>query len=87
LAHTPTILNTFALSHFCENARWALDYKGVSYTEVSWAPMLHMLRTWRLKKTYTPVLSIDGRVIQESAAICAYLEERFSGAHVGPRSA
>jgi len=77
LAHPPTILNTFALSHFCENARWALDHKGVSYTEVSWAPMLHMLRTWRLKKTYTPVLRIDGRVIQESAEICAYLEERF----------
>ncbi len=77
MADTPTILNTFALSHFCENARWALDYKGVSYTEVSWAPMLHMLRTWRLKKTYTPVLSIDSRVIQESAEICAYLEQRF----------
>lgn len=77
LADSPTILNTFALSHFCENARWALDYKGVSYTEESWAPMLHMLRTWRLKKTYTPVLSIDGRVLQESAGICAYLEERF----------
>ena len=77
MADTPAILNTFALSHFCENARWALDYKGVSYAEVSWAPMLHMLRTWRLKKTYTPVLSIDGRVIQESAEICAYLEERF----------
>ncbi|MGB5267000.1 MAG: glutathione S-transferase family protein [Polyangiales bacterium] len=77
MAEASTTLNTFALSHFCENARWALDYKGVSYTETSWAPMLHMLRTWRLPKTYTPVLNIDGRVIQESAAICAYLEERF----------
>ncbi|MGB9340355.1 MAG: glutathione S-transferase family protein [Polyangiales bacterium] len=77
MATAPTILNTFALSHFCENARWALDYKGVSYTEESWAPMLHMLRTWRLNKTYTPVLKIDGRVLQESADICAYLEEHF----------
>jgi glutathione S-transferase len=77
LTDTPTILNTFALSHFCENARWTLDYKGVSYAEVSWAPMLHMLRTRRLNKTYTPVLRIDGRVIQESAEICAYLEECF----------
>jgi len=39
--------------------------------------MLHMLRTGRLHKTYTPVLNIDGRVIQESAESCAYLEERF----------
>lgn len=71
------VLNTFAVSHFCENARWTLDYKGVPYSEESWAPLLHMLRTWRLKRTYTPVLRIDGKVLQESAAICEYLEERF----------
>ncbi len=77
MSNSPAILNTFALSHFCENARWALDYKSVWYREQSWAPMLHMLRTWRLNKTYTPVLHIDGRAIQESADICAYLEEHF----------
>lgn len=77
MTDTPIILHTFALSHFCENARWALDYKGVPYTEHSWAPMLHMFRTWRLKRTYTPVLRIDGKVIQESAEICQYVEQRF----------
>jgi len=71
------ILNTFALSHFCENARWALDYKRVPYVERSWAPVLHMVRTWRLKRTYTPVLRVEGKTIQESAAICEYLEQRF----------
>jgi glutathione S-transferase len=77
MTEAPIILNTFAFSHFCENARWALDHKGISYREQSWAPMLHMFRTWRLKRTYTPVLRIDGEVIQESAAICEYLEQRF----------
>ena len=77
MTDTPIILHTFALSHFCENARWALDYKGVPYTEHSWAPMLHMFRTWGLKRTYTPVLCIDGTVIQESAEICQYVEQRF----------
>ncbi|MGB8331430.1 MAG: glutathione S-transferase family protein [Polyangiales bacterium] len=77
MTEAPIILNTFALSHFCENARWALDYKRVPYIEQSWAPMLHMVRTWRLKRTYTPVLRVDGKLIQESAAICEYLEQRF----------
>jgi Glutathione S-transferase, N-terminal domain len=77
MTEAPIILDTFALSHFCENARWALDHKGIAYREQSWAPMLHMFRTWRLKRTYTPVLRIDGEIIQESAAICAYLEQRF----------
>lgn len=71
------VLHTFALSHYCENARWALDFKGVPYVEKSWAPMLHMARTWRLPRTYTPLLRIDGRVLQESEAICDYLEARF----------
>jgi hypothetical protein len=53
-------LNTFALSHFCENARWALDYKRFSYAEESWAPMLHMLRTWRLKKTTRRFSALTG---------------------------
>ncbi|MGB5694223.1 MAG: glutathione S-transferase family protein [Polyangiales bacterium] len=78
------ILHTFALSHFCENARWALDYKRIPYTEESWAPMLHIFRTWRLKRTYTPVLRIDGKVIQESAEICKYVEERFPAPRLIP---
>ena len=60
-----------------EKARWTLDYKGVHYKEVSWAPLLHMLRTWHLKRTYTPILRTDGEVLQESATICGYIEERF----------
>jgi Glutathione S-transferase, N-terminal domain len=28
-------LVTFALSHFCEKARWALDWHGIAYDEIS----------------------------------------------------
>ncbi len=73
----PLVLNTFALSHYCETARWALDYKRVPYVERSWAPFLHIFRTWRLKRTYTPILRVDGTTMQESTDICAFLESRF----------
>ncbi|HET6418143.1 MAG TPA: glutathione S-transferase family protein [Polyangiales bacterium] len=79
------ILNTFAVSHFCESARWTLDYKGVDYSEESWAPLLHVTRTWRMKRTYTPILRIDGEVLQESAAICEYIEERFPEPNLIPK--
>ena len=29
-------LITFAAFHFCEKARWALDWHGISYEEVGW---------------------------------------------------
>lgn len=77
MSESPAVLNTIAVSHFCENARWTLDYKRVPYAEVAWAPLFHIARTWRMKRTYTPILRIDGKVIQESASICEYLEERF----------
>ena len=74
----PIILNTFALSHYCEIVRWALDYKGAPYEEQSWAPFLHVFRTWRFEQTTTPILRVDGRTLQESTDICAFLEERFT---------
>jgi len=53
LNESTAVLNTFAVSHFCESARWTLDYKGIEYAEESWAPLLHVTRTWRMKRTYT----------------------------------
>ena len=35
-------LYIFAISHFCEKARWALDYLGIEYQLVHLAPGLHM---------------------------------------------
>jgi hypothetical protein len=34
-------LIVFGISHFCEKARWALDWHGITYSEISWGPGLH----------------------------------------------
>ena len=31
-------LVTFGISHYCEKARWALDWHGIAYEEINWAP-------------------------------------------------
>ena len=36
---TPRLI-TFAASHFCEKARWALDWHGIAYDEIGWPPGL-----------------------------------------------
>lgn len=71
-----TELYQFAFSHFCEKARWALDYKGISYRPLNLVPGLHMKLVRKIApKTCLPVL-VDGQtVIQDSAAIITYLDK------------
>ena len=37
-------LYQFPLSHFCEKARWALDYKSIAYRPVNLLPGFHTMR-------------------------------------------
>ncbi len=71
-------LYQFEFSHFCEKARWALDYKGLAYEVRNLIPGIHRRITSKLAaKTCVPVL-IDGTaVVQESGAIISYLDERY----------
>ena len=39
----PAILLTFPSSHYCEKARWALDYAGANYVEEPHFPAFHMI--------------------------------------------
>ncbi len=68
------------VSHFSEKARWALAYKGVEHRRRSAPPGLHMLvalwLTRGAQKTF-PLLELDGRVIGDSTAIVAALEQRY----------
>ena len=50
-------LITFAASHFCEKARWALDWHGISYEEVGWPPGLHQVLAKRHGLT-TPQIAV-----------------------------
>ncbi len=74
-------LYQFSFSHFCEKARWALDYKGRHYTTKNLLPGLHVrvCEKLALKKTCVTVLvEDDGSVIQESAAIIDHLDAKHA---------
>jgi glutathione S-transferase len=72
-------LNSFAISHFSEKVRWALDYNGLDYAERLLTPGAHMHVTRRLGKgTSVPVLEHDGTAIQGSSSILDYLEGPLS---------
>ena len=71
-------LYQFAFSHFCEKARWALDYKGIRYSQRNLLPGEHKEVARRLApKSCLPILVDDGTVIQESAAIVSYLDQKY----------
>jgi len=43
-------LYTFNISHFSENARWALDYEGISFDERVLLPGPHQMVTRRFAR-------------------------------------
>jgi glutathione S-transferase len=75
-------LITFAASHFCEKARWALDWHGLDYEEIGWPPGLHVVLTkvHGAKSSTLPILFDGGALIQGSAGIIDWAE-----AKAGPR--
>ncbi|MDX1756416.1 MAG: glutathione S-transferase family protein [Marinobacter sp.] len=71
-------LYQFAISHYCEKARWALDYKGIQYQPVNLLPGQHIKVVKQLAdQSSVPVLVHDDRVVQGSAAIIDYLDKAF----------
>jgi glutathione S-transferase len=71
-------LVTFALSHFCEKARWALDWHGITYDEISWPPGVHVILAKRCgaKGTTLPILLTGSEVIQGSTAIIDWADTK-----------
>lgn len=72
-------LYQFAISHYCEKVRWALDYKGLSYEAISLLPGQHVKTIRKLtgKDSSVPVLDHDGHRVQGSKEIIDYLDETF----------
>lgn len=83
-------LYQFAISHYSEKVRWALDYKGIAYEPVWLLPGMHV-RTIRgltgQKDTQVPVLVHDSTVVQGSSAILDYLDETFPDQPLTPDDA
>jgi len=85
-------LYTFAISHFSEKARWALDLNGVTYTERRLLPGLHIpVVRRRAPKATVPLLEHEdsgSRVfVQGSSAVLDYLETRLGATRLAPPAA
>jgi len=75
---TQARLITFGFSHFCEKARWALDWHGIAYQEIGWPPGVHRILAKRCgaKGTTLPILLDGGMVIEGSGAIIDWAEAK-----------
>ena len=78
-------LYVFAISHFCEKARWALDYLGIDYALKFTPPGVHQLLAKKLgvPRTSLPIIVADGKAIQGSAAIIDWAESVASSGTTG----
>lgn len=71
-------LYTFAISHFAEKARWAMDYKEVAYVERKLLPGSHLAVTKRIAPGSSVPILLDGeKIVQGSSAIIDYADERW----------
>ena len=78
-------LYQFPISHYCEKARWALEYKNLEYKKENLLPGLHIKKAKQLaNKTSLPILVHNGNVIHESKNIITYLDQTFSDNKLTP---
>lgn len=73
-------LVTIPISHFCEKARWALDYAEVRYHESAHLPLFHLVAVRRAGgKRTVPVLKTPHGTLRQSTDIV-----RFADRHLPP---
>ncbi len=72
------ILYQFPLSHFCEKARWMLDYKELDYVAQNLTPGVHRAFA-RLKtgQNRLPILKDQMTFIADSTQIALYLDAHY----------
>ena len=71
------VLYVFAISHYCEKARWALDHLRTQYELRYVAPGEHRQIAKKLGASTgsVPYLTVDGRLIQGSADIIDWADQ------------
>jgi len=80
-------LYTFAISHFAEKARWALDHKGVDYIERVLLPGSHFVVVRRMApETTVPVFRDGATVIQGSSQIIDYVGAKWPKTPLTPEA-
>ena len=74
-------LYVFNISHFCEKARWALDYFGMDYElrHVMVGTHRRLAKKLGAKRGSVPFLETSAGVIAGSSAIIDWCEEKNSG--------
>ncbi len=76
-AAPPLRFITVRFSHFCEKARWALDYAGLAYREESHVPIFSWAATYGAKGGRTvPVLVTPERTLSDSTDILHWVDAR-----------
>lgn len=70
-------LHIFSISHYCEKARWALDFCGLDYDLVIVSPISHNANAKRLglDTASLPILELEQEVLQGSDKIIAWAEK------------
>lgn len=72
------VLYQFPLSHFCEKARWLLDYKELPFVAQNLTPGLHRFKIRRNTQQHQlPVLYDRGQWIADSTRIALYLDQYY----------
>jgi len=68
---TQPVIHLFAISHFCEKSRWALDYLGIEYklNYLMPGPHIKAVKSMGANNSSLPVLTVNGQCIQGSAKI------------------
>jgi len=76
------VLHVFAISHYCEKARWALDYLGVDYrlTHLAPGPHIRLARELGVADTTLPILVDGDFALQGSAQIVDWAQVQSSSA-------
>ncbi len=71
-------LIVFGISHYCEKARWALDWHGLAYKEVNWPPGPHLIMAKRLgaPRSSVPILLDGETLVQGSDKIIDWADEQ-----------
>lgn len=75
---TKPTLYIFAISHFCEKARWAMDRSGIDYKVKNVAPGVHIqiAKKLGLSRTSVPFLQTSDGAIQGSDEIIDWIEQQ-----------
>ena len=78
-------LYQFPISHFCEKARWALDYKNLEHKKINLLPGIHVSKAKKMGgKSHVPVLKHNDQTVQGSAKIIDYLDSAFANNNLTP---